>query len=694
MLTIERDGEKLLVPRRVEQDGLIGDGMCWIGPDDAEYAEWLEYADAHKGQAAESWVIEKRIKSAPGQREFDWDEQKHPRDQKGEFSSKGELHTSTPRTEYAQHMKDFGRQHLGEHGEAAATEWAKHRNHYGVKQELKKRGVDDTQAQDIARKLHDASNAYRKSKGIIEAPLPFDLMTEDEQKQERERWNQKHTKERETDATHNREFAEKHWKDPPPAEKCTPKEYVAIQLRSKIAEIEADKKKLKPLFDLHAKLYAPDREKMGWQEYVKQEDEYKKLCNKRTFKAILKKYLYTWNEEKKDHAGSVHEMAEVANMRTESFQHALDTGTFYPHSETDAFNPAKEHAQAVQRAAEEGRDVPDNVVKEYRYEDWLPQKLRDQMGALSRVERWESHINGSDFALHREQLRQTMKLAEPKIDEIIKGADTKPSAETKKLQDAELEHLAKVTDICDRLATLVERSKKFRDGEGDASEFDTIRHDRKDLHEKLNESSTLLEQSRKDLEVARKADGRRFLESMLPAQAAKIDLPVSEHLDESGRASLTQAQEFLSKLISPKLIDSVQAKIAPIEANSQYGPHRAYARNDTMHIEPNEDVRTIVHEFGHILDHVTGTDELSAAFAVDALLKHDQSPEHMGGGYEAGEVGNKDGFRSKYCGKFYGGASSEVLSMGLQYLYEDPVAFLKESPEHFKYTMAVIHGLV
>jgi hypothetical protein len=35
-----------------------------------------------------------------------------------------------------------------------------------------------------------------------------------------------------------------------------------------------------------------------------------------------------------------------------------------------------------------------------------------------------------------------------------------------------------------------------------------------------------------------------------------------------------------------------------------------------------------------------------------------------------------------------------VLSMGLQHLYEDPIGFYEKSPEHFKYTLAAIHGWI
>ena len=63
--------------------------------------------------------------------------------------------------------------------------------------------------------------------------------------------------------------------------------------------------------------------------------------------------------------------------------------------------------------------------------------------------------------------------------------------------------------------------------------------------------------------------------------------------------------------------------------------------------------------------------------------------------YDPHEVASKDGFLTAYTGKFYDSASStEVISMGLQHLYEDAAEFAEKSPDHFNFMVAALRGLI
>ncbi len=64
-----------------------------------------------------------------------------------------------------------------------------------------------------------------------------------------------------------------------------------------------------------------------------------------------------------------------------------------------------------------------------------------------------------------------------------------------------------------------------------------------------------------------------------------------------------------------------------------------------------------------------------------------------------GEKGRKDNFDKAfpdpaehyYIGKNYNNAS-EVLSMGLQKMYRDPINFAKQDPEYFKFVLGICDG--
>jgi hypothetical protein len=64
---------------------------------------------------------------------------------------------------------------------------------------------------------------------------------------------------------------------------------------------------------------------------------------------------------------------------------------------------------------------------------------------------------------------------------------------------------------------------------------------------------------------------------------------------------------------------------------------------------------------------------------------------HPGHGYDKSEVTREDKFLNAYIGKDYGDKiSSEVVSMGFEYLFRKPAEFYERDPDHFMFTMGLI----
>jgi hypothetical protein len=110
-----------------------------------------------------------------------------------------------------------------------------------------------------------------------------------------------------------------------------------------------------------------------------------------------------------------------------------------------------------------------------------------------------------------------------------------------------------------------------------------------------------------------------------------------------------------------------------------------------------------VHELGHAIEwQVPGVHD-----AVEEFLAHrvgDEAPRSMddvapGVGYERTEMGRKDKFDAHfserdayYVGLVKTNGNSEVLSMGLQAMYNDAVAFAKNDPEFFNFIIGILDG--
>lgn len=78
--------------------------------------------------------------------------------------------------------------------------------------------------------------------------------------------------------------------------------------------------------------------------------------------------------------------------------------------------------------------------------------------------------------------------------------------------------------------------------------------------------------------------------------------------------------------------------------------------------------------------------------------------------YRDNEVGNEDSFQKSfgarngetkprvsskfYAGKSYKGGYTEIMSMGLEELYHDPIGFAERDPEYFKFVVGALDGSI
>ena len=122
----------------------------------------------------------------------------------------------------------------------------------------------------------------------------------------------------------------------------------------------------------------------------------------------------------------------------------------------------------------------------------------------------------------------------------------------------------------------------------------------------------------------------------------------------------------------------------------------------TAHMESK--TRTTVHEYGHVLEHtLPGVHE-----AAKAYLEHCVGTESLeglkakfpGSKFDSTEKGRKDGWEdyfgeqhAYYTGKHYAHGSTEIVSMGLEALYNDPIGFAAKLPEFFRLIVGCLQGI-
>jgi SPP1 gp7 family putative phage head morphogenesis protein len=168
--------------------------------------------------------------------------------------------------------------------------------------------------------------------------------------------------------------------------------------------------------------------------------------------------------------------------------------------------------------------------------------------------------------------------------------------------------------------------------------------------------------------------------------------------------AVKDGQAWLLKYVHPKL-----APESGVRLKFQHDLYRAYAigSKGTIHFGKYEkNAGVVVHEVGHVI-HWNNPEiaELIEEFFMKRTenLKKPKSKRH-------GEDVIPDDFFNSYIGRIYGWEENnnkiykkrgskmrmygqEVLSMGLQAMYENPMKFYKDDKEHFLFTYAILRGL-
>lgn len=122
---------------------------------------------------------------------------------------------------------------------------------------------------------------------------------------------------------------------------------------------------------------------------------------------------------------------------------------------------------------------------------------------------------------------------------------------------------------------------------------------------------------------------------------------------------------------------------------------RDYAMGSEIFVQPKTKIQTIIHELAHQLERHNEVLKYSVDFLLDRTAgKQVKRLKDLNPAYGSNELYRDGGFYSPYVGKIYaaltgrnykGYRATEVISMGLERMYSDPLGFYREDPEHFHF---------
>ena len=143
-------------------------------------------------------------------------------------------------------------------------------------------------------------------------------------------------------------------------------------------------------------------------------------------------------------------------------------------------------------------------------------------------------------------------------------------------------------------------------------------------------------------------------------------------------------KEF-SKLVDKKVVPFTKTIVK--QSTGRY----YFVSGNTIAINPMAGRSALVHELGHAVEMNNPIVKAKAVAFLEARTKGEKAI-WLGKPYGPDEVIKKDKFMEAYMGKQYGGAT-EIISIGLQKMYEDPYKFAKADPGYFDFIWKIARGI-
>lgn len=172
---------------------------------------------------------------------------------------------------------------------------------------------------------------------------------------------------------------------------------------------------------------------------------------------------------------------------------------------------------------------------------------------------------------------------------------------------------------------------------------------------------------------------------------AGVTMQIEGAVDPATQRKWQRGTDEFNALISADVAPGSPARFGQFVGRENYDPNTRIVQ-----VQATSDTRTVIHELGHWLeDHNPDVHRKVVEFYERRTQGY--ALEWLGPGYDRHEVARKDKFLDLYMGKEYvaGGDryATEILSMGLDHLYNKTALLARRDPEMFDFIFNVVRGL-
>jgi len=261
-------------------------------------------------------------------------------------------------------------------------------------------------------------------------------------------------------------------------------------------------------------------------------------------------------------------------------------------------------------------------------------------------------------------------------DLVAKLATGKREATAKKMVD---DHQRKIRTVF---------AKVFKTEDPDKAE---------EMHKEVDRLKEQLPALQRAHDEAQKESFKTVQSALSVDKPSKVSLTIKGKVGDATNKKAQAAASLLGAITAGQDM-SVSIEELPTGGRAHYD-----AKTQTVHCEPSDPVSVHVHELCHHLESQPGIKEALAAF-LEKRCGNEQPrklKDVVSDGYADSEMGRQDDFEktfgkhaSWYVGKTYPSGNSELLSMTMQKLVEDPAGLAQNDPELCQFVIGLLHGRI
>jgi len=251
----------------------------------------------------------------------------------------------------------------------------------------------------------------------------------------------------------------------------------------------------------------------------------------------------------------------------------------------------------------------------------------------------------------------------------------------------------KVLKHAERIDSLTKDAKESQSNL-DAAATKALRRGKSLNDPKIRELKKIVEAKMKELSAAKSSLHQTIPSEITATSRASVaaTMEINESLTQM-KLRAAETAKWLSRIISDKHGKTLTFRVA--QATQDRASYSLITKK--IYMDPLDRTAIYLHEAAHFLEDCGNSlvHSLSKGF-----LHHrgKTEPAEWVGAGNLFEIGVGDDWTKmfgtsagKYVGKYYDNGT-EVLSMGVQRLYEDPLGFAKNDPESFKFVVGILRG--